>query len=60
MAKHYVLKVYAVEAIESEGREDPVVTVDFDGDLKQRSKAEIAWGLRQDTMSLRVRKKVLA
>lgn len=59
MSKHFVLKVYDVEVHESAGREEDVVTVQFEGDLRPKTKAAIAKALVKNS-SLRIKKKVLA
>jgi hypothetical protein len=58
--KHYVLKVYAVEVHESSGREADFVTLEFDGELKQKTKVEVNVALGDNNYQLRMKKKVLA
>lgn len=60
MSKHYVLKVYAVEVMESDGRDENVVTVEFDGALKPKTKRDLELALSSGNYRIQQKQKVLA
>jgi hypothetical protein len=57
MPKHYVLAVYTVDPHESDSDS---VTLEFQGELKKKTKDAITDALQTGNYQLRFRKKVLA
>jgi hypothetical protein len=60
MANHITLKVYAVEVVESLGRDEDYVTLEFDGTLKKKTKDSVETALATGGYQFRFTKKVLA
>jgi hypothetical protein len=60
MANHYTLEVFAVDVQDSIGREEDIVTIEIQGELKASTKRAISEAIAREDWTLRFKKKVLA